>query len=50
MLKDEGVSRTFRILRNISKNPEITARMRTVRRYFKDYGDYFACGIYFFRK
>ena len=50
MLKDEGVSRTFRILRNISKNPEIKARMRTMRKYFEDYEEYFACGIYSFRK
>jgi len=50
MLKDEGFCRTFRILRNISKNPEIKARMQAVHRYFKDYEDYFACGIYYFRK
>jgi ubiquinone/menaquinone biosynthesis C-methylase UbiE len=50
MLKDEGFSRTYRILRNFSKNPEIKARMQAIRRYFKDYKDYFACGIYYFRK
>jgi len=50
MLKDEGFLRTFRILRNISKNPEIKTRMQAIHRYFKDYEDYFACGIYHFHK
>ena len=50
MLKDEGFFRTISILRNISNNPEIKARMHAIRRSFKDYEDYFACGIYYFRK
>jgi len=50
MLKDEGFFRTINILKNISKSPEIKARMQAMRRYFKDYKDYFACGIYTFRK
>ena len=50
MLKDEGLFRTFKIMRNISRSPEIKARMKSMRRYFKDYEDYFACGVYTFRK
>ena len=50
MIKDEGLARTIRILRNISKNREIKARMQAINRYFKEYKDYFACGIYYFRK
>jgi SAM-dependent methyltransferase len=50
LFKDEGLFRSISILRNISKNPEIKARMQAIRRYFKDYEDYFACGIYYFRK
>lgn len=49
-LKDEGFFRTVRILRNILKSPEIKARLRAIHRYFGDYEDYFACGIYSFRK
>jgi len=50
LLKDECFFRTIRILRNISKNPEIKARLQTMRKYFKEYEDYFGCGIYYFRK
>ena len=50
MLKDEGVLRTIRILRNISRSPEIKSRMQTMRKYFAEYRDYFGCGIFYFRK
>lgn len=50
MSKDEGFFWTIRILRSISKDPEIKARMQAVHGYFKDYEDYFVCGIYYFRK
>jgi arsenite methyltransferase len=50
MFKDEGFFQTLRILRNISTNPEIKARMQAMQKCFKDYEDYFACGIYYFRK
>jgi hypothetical protein len=50
MIKDEGLIRTIRIIRNVSRNPEIKTRMQSIRRYFREYEDYFACGIYYFRK
>lgn len=50
MLRDEGFLRTIRILRNISRNPAIKSRMKTMRKYFAEYRDYFGCGVYSFRK
>ncbi len=50
MIKDEGFLRTIRILRNISRSPAVKSRMKTMRKYFAEYRDYFGCGVYSFRK
>jgi len=50
MIKDEGLFRAISIMFNIMNNKEIKNRVKIMNRFFKENGEVFGCGIYYFNK
>jgi ubiquinone/menaquinone biosynthesis C-methylase UbiE len=50
MAKDEGLLRALSISFNIMRNKEIRNRVRIMNDFFKENGNVFGCGIYYFKK